>query len=187
MAQGERAPDGFLAVRPASRDATYWTARSSCRAPFRPRREGPHSVVLLSFQRTAAISWPPFGLARPCRAGPRRSSLASARLPLLSRARMAARGHASSPRRPYLGRLWSLRGPYMARFARNRSGYPYPLLQFSAGRRRTMRGSLGSWSPGNGRSSRRLWPMAPDELLESWPSDTWPSLSRNSSGPSTSA
>ena len=27
-----------------------------------------------------------------------------------------------------------------------------------------MRGSLGSWSPGNGRDSRRLWPMAPGRI-----------------------
>ena len=65
---------------------------------------------------------------------------------------------AYSNRCRYLRHLRSLQG-LVGPSARNRSGYPYPLLQFSAGRQRTMRGSEGSWSPRNGRRSRRLWPM----------------------------
>ena len=115
------------------------------------------SSPFMSGGHTLAAFW----ASRP--SGPVIVDEAGIRLPPLLRSPpMAARN-----RWPYLGHLRSLRGPCMARFARNRSGYPYPLLQFSAGRRRTMRGSLGSWSPGNGRSSRRLWPMGSDAMLES--------------------
>ena len=107
------------------------------------------------------MPWPLLWASRPCR--PVIVDEAGIRQPHLLRSPadgwLVIGGHTLATSGRYAG--------LHARFARNRSGYPYPLLQFSAGRRRTMRGSLGSWSPGNGRSSRRLWPMARDELLES--------------------
>ena len=50
MDPGMSAPNGPLAVRSASKGTIGRTARSSCRAPFRPRRGWPHSVAILSFQ-----------------------------------------------------------------------------------------------------------------------------------------